>query len=221
VRCHFLTVNCAPREGAKGNALRSIVESCVPCDEHAAMEIGKTLRAATRKTWRTWLAKNHASKQEIWLVYPLKHTGKRRLPYNDAVEEALCFGWIDSIVKKLDAEHVAQRFTPRRSAKSDLSETNKERVRRLIRAGLMTPAGLAKIQTRMDEPFVIPADIVRALKKDATTWKNFQAFPEWYQRIRIGFIEATRQQGRLEAFQTRLAYFLKMTARNKRFGMVK
>ena len=173
------------------------------------------------KRGETWLEKNHARQNEIWLVYPLKHTGKRRLPYNDAVEEALCFGWIDSIIKKVDAGHVAQRFTPRRSAKSDLSETNKERVRRLIRAGLMTPAGLAKIQTRMDEPFVIPADILRALKQDASTWKNFQAFPEWYRRIRIGWIEATRQQGRLMAYQTRLAYFLRMTAQNKRFGMVK
>ncbi len=185
------------------------------------MEVGKTIRARTRKAWRTWLAKNHARKNEIWLVSPLKDTGKRRIPYNDAVEEALCFGWIDSIIKKVDAGHVAQRFTPRLSAKSDLSETNKERVRRLIRAGLMTPAGLAKIQTRMEEPFVIPADILGLLKKDATTWKNFQAFPEWYRRIRIGWIEATRRQGRLDVFQTRLAYFLKMTAKNKRFGMVK
>jgi uncharacterized protein YdeI (YjbR/CyaY-like superfamily) len=187
----------------------------------AMMEVGKTLRVTTRKAWRTWLAKNHARKKEIWLVYSLKHTGKRRIPYNDAVEEALCFGWIDSIIKKIDARHIAQRFTPRRSAKSALSETNKERVRRLIRAGLMTPAGLAKIQTRMDEPFVIPADILRTLKKDATTWKNFQAFPEYYRRIRIGWIEATRQQGRLDVFERRLAYFLKMTARNTRFGIVK
>jgi uncharacterized protein YdeI (YjbR/CyaY-like superfamily) len=185
------------------------------------VEVGKILRVTTRKAWRTWLEKNHASQKEIWLVQPLKHTGKRRIPYNDAVEEALCFGWIDSIVKKIDAGHVAQRFTPRRSAKSDLSETNKERVRRLIRARLMTPAGLAKIQTRMEEPFVIPADVLRLLKKDAMTWKNFQAFPDWYRRIRIGWVEATRQQGRLDVFQTRLAYFLKMTAKNKRFGMVK
>jgi uncharacterized protein YdeI (YjbR/CyaY-like superfamily) len=185
------------------------------------MAIGPALRITNRQSWRRWLQTNHASKKEIWLVYPLKHTGKRRLPYNDAVEEALCFGWIDSVVKKVDAGHVAQRFTPRRSAKSDLSETNKERVRRLIRAGLMTPAGLAKIQTRMDEPFVIPPDIRRLLKRDATTWKNFQAFPEWYRRIRIGWIEATRQQGRLDVFQTRLAYFLKMTAKNKRFGMLR
>lgn len=185
------------------------------------MEIGKTLLVTTRKAWRTWLSKNHLRQREIWLVYPLKQTGNSRIPYNDAVEEALCFGWIDSIIKKLDAGHVAQRFSPRRSAQSDLSETNKERVRRLIRAGMMTPAGLAKIQDRMDEPFIIPADILRLLKKDATAWKNFQAFPEWYQRIRIGWIEATRQQGRVAEFEKRLAYFLRMTAQNKRFGMVK
>ena len=79
------------------------------------VEVGKTLRLTTRKAWRTWLAKNHASRKEIWLVYPLKHTGKRRIPSNDAVEEALCFGWIDSVIKKIDAGRVAQRFTPRRS----------------------------------------------------------------------------------------------------------
>jgi uncharacterized protein YdeI (YjbR/CyaY-like superfamily) len=185
------------------------------------MEVGRTLCVTTRKAWRTWLEKNHPSKKEVWLVYPLKHTHRRRIPYNDAVEEARCFGWIDSTVKKMDADRVAQRFSPRRGAKSELSETNKERVRRLIRAGLMTPAGLTKIQARLDEPFAIPADILRLLKRDATTWKNFKAFPKWYQRIRIGWIEATRQQGRLETFQTRLAYFLKMTAQNKRFGMVK
>jgi uncharacterized protein YdeI (YjbR/CyaY-like superfamily) len=154
-------------------------------------------------------------------VSPLKHTAKRRIPYNDAVEEALCLGWIDSTIKKVDAGHVAQRFTPRRSAKSDLSETNKERVRRLIRAGLMTPGGLAKIQIRMGEPFVIPADILRLLEKDATTWKNFKALPDCYRRIRLGWIEAPRQQGRLDVFERRLAYFLKMIAQNTRFGMVK
>ena len=136
------------------------------------MEVGKTLRVRTRKAWRTWLAKNHSRKEKIWLVYPLKLTGKRRIPYNDAVEEALCFGWIDSIIKKVNAGHIAQRFTPRRSAKSGLSETNKERVRRLIAKGMMTSAGLVKIQTRMDEPFVIPADILRAL-------------PDWHSASRI------------------------------------
>jgi hypothetical protein len=183
------------------------------------MEIGRTLYVSNRKAWRAWLARNHATKKEIWLVYPRVHTGKPRIPYNDAVEEALCYGWIDSIIKKLDGNRAAQRWSPRRSHKSFLSETNKERVRRMIRAGFMTPAGLEKIQTRMDEQFVAAADILVALKRNHRTWKNFQAFPEWYQRIRIGWIDAARH--RPEIFKQRLRYLLKMTAQNKRFGMIR
>ena len=182
------------------------------------MEIGKTLRVTTRKAWRAWLEKNHARKKEIWLVYATKKSGKGRVPYSDAVEEALCFGWIDGTMKSIDENYFAQRFSPRRSAKSQLSETNKERVRRLIRAGLMTPAGLEKIRGRMSEKFVLPADIVAALKRDSKTWKNFQRFPKWYQRIRVGWLDMSR--GRQEIFDARLRYFLKMTAQNKRYGQV-
>ena len=183
------------------------------------VQIAETLSASNRKAWRTWLAKNHAAKKEIWLLYPRPHTGKQRIPYNDAVEEALCYGWIDGILKKLDADRTAQRFSPRRSSKSFLSETNKERVRRMIRAGLMTPAGMEKIKARMDQPFVPAADILDALKQDAKIWKNFHAFPAWYQRIRLGWIDASRV--RPEIFHKRLRYLIKMTAQNKRFGMVR
>jgi hypothetical protein len=183
------------------------------------MEIGRTLYVSNRKVWRGWLAKNHATKKEIWLVYPRAHTGKRRIPYNDAVEEALCYGWIDGIIKRLDQNRTAQRWSPRRSSKSFLSETNKERVRRMVKAGLMTPAGLEKIQTRMDEQFVPASDILAALRRDRQTWKNFRAFPEWYQRIRVGWIDAARH--RPEIFDQRLRYLLKMTAQNKRFGMIR
>jgi len=182
------------------------------------MDIGKTLRVTTRKAWRAWLEKNHARKKEIWLVYATKQSGKGRVPYSDAVEEALCFGWIDGIMKKIDADYFAQRFSPRRSAKSQLSETNKERVRRLIRAGLMTPAGMEKIRGRMSEKFVLPPDIVAALKRDPQTWKNFQAFPKWYQRVRVGWLDASRNHAGV--FQSRLRYFLKMTKQNKRYGQV-
>src|SRR3954468_18661000 len=182
------------------------------------MEIGQKLRVTTRKAWRAWLEKNHAQKIEIWLVYATKQSGKGRVAYSDAVEEALCFGWIDGIMKKIDENYFAQRFSPRRSAKSQLSETNKERVRRLIRAGLMTPAGMEKIRNRMSEEFVLPADIVAALKRDQQTWKNFQRFPKWYQRIRVGWLDMSR--GRDESFQARLRYFVKVTARNKRYGHV-
>jgi uncharacterized protein YdeI (YjbR/CyaY-like superfamily) len=182
------------------------------------MEIGKTLRVTTRKAWRAWLEKNHAQKKDIWLVYATKQSGKGRVAYSDAVEEALCFGWIDGIMKKIDANYFAQRFSPRRSAKSQLSETNKERVRRMIRAGLMTPAGMEKIRDRMNEQFVIPPDIIRALKRDPIAWKNFQRFPKWYQRVRVGWLDMSRNHQGI--FESRLRYFLKMTALNKRYGQV-
>jgi len=182
------------------------------------MKIGRTLYVSRRKAWRAWLEKNHRTKKEIWLVYPRAHTGKRRIPYNDAVEEGLCFGWIDGIIKKIDADRTAQRWSPRRSRKSFLSETNKEHVRRMIRLGLMTPAGLEKIQARMEEKFVPAPDILVALKRDPQTLKNFRAFAGWYQRIRFGWIDAARE--RPEIFRQRLRYLLKMTAQNKRFGML-
>jgi uncharacterized protein YdeI (YjbR/CyaY-like superfamily) len=182
------------------------------------MEIGRKLRVTTRKAWRAWLEKNHARKKEIWLVYATKKSGKGRVPYSDAVEEALCFGWIDGVMKSIDENYFAQRFSPRRSRKSQLSETNKERVRRMIRAGLMTPAGMEKISGRMSEKFVLPPDIVRELKRDPKVWKNFQRFPKWYQRVRVGWLDMSRNN--VEIFQARLRYFLKMTAQNKRYGHV-
>jgi uncharacterized protein YdeI (YjbR/CyaY-like superfamily) len=181
------------------------------------MKLGKTLYVTDRKAWRAWLKKNHASAKEIWLIYYKKHSGRPRIPYNDAVEEALCYGWIDSIVQRIDEDRTAQRFSPRRP-KSFLSETNKERARRLIEAKKMTRVGLEKIRAQLEQEFVHAKDIVAALKKDPTTWKNFEAFPESYKRIRVGWIDAARR--RPEIFQQRLRYFLKMTAQNKKFGMV-
>lgn len=182
------------------------------------MEVGKTLYAKDRVKWRAWLEKNHASQKEIWLIQFKKHTGRPSVPYDDAVEEALCFGWIDSIVKRVDDDRTAQRYTPRRE-KSNLSETNRERVRLLIKHGKMTEAGLAKIKDKLEEPFVAPPDILAALKKDSTVWRNFQAFPASYKRIRIGWIAGARK--RPDVFKTRLNYFIKMTSKNKMYGMVR
>ncbi len=181
------------------------------------MKLGKTLYVTNRKAWRAWLAKHHGKEKEIWLVYYRKPSGKPRIPYNDAVEEALCYGWIDSTVKKIDEESNAQRFTPRRS-NSPLSEMNKERVRRLIKEGKMTPAGLLAAGDISTEKFSISSDILKALKADKEIWHNFQRFPESYRRIRVGWIEGARK--RPEEFDKRLNYFLKMTAKNKKFGMV-
>jgi len=105
------------------------------------MKLGKTLYVTNRNDWRAWLAKNHNNKKEVWLIYYRKSSGKLRIPYNDAVEEALCYGWIDSIVKNIDNKRFAQRFTPRRP-KSILSELNRERIHRLIAKKRMTSKGL-------------------------------------------------------------------------------
>lgn len=179
------------------------------------MEITNTLYVTNRNEWRSWLSEHHATEPEIWLVYYRKDSGKPYILYNDAVEEAICFGWIDGIAKKIDPESSAQRFTPRKP-KSKWSELNKERARHLIESGSMTEAGLAKLGDLSTDTFTIPADIEAALSADRQTWENFQQFSDRYKRIRIGFIEEVRK--RPDVFNKRLSNFLKMTAQNKKFG---
>jgi len=108
------------------------------------MEIGETLYVTTREDYRKWLLKNHRSKKEIWLIQYKKATKKPSIPYVEAVEEAICFGWIDGLEKSMDAERYATRFTPRRP-KSNWTETNRERARRMIAAGKMSEAGRAAL----------------------------------------------------------------------------
>ena len=189
------------------------------------MDIGKALYVTNRKDWRSWLSKNHAIEKEIWLIYFRKSTGTPRIPYNDAVEEALCYGWIDSTQKGIDTERFTQRFSPRRKG-SSLSEMNKERIRRLIKNKKMTSAGLEAVAHVFDaakdkeERFTVAPDVLRELKKDPRVWENFQGFPEGYKRVRIGFIESRRKHGE-EMFRRSLRHFIEMTAKNKKFGMVK
>lgn len=188
------------------------------------MEIGETLHVLTREEWRAWLERNYDKANDIWLVYANKKSGKPRIPYDEAVEEALCFGWIDSIVKRVDDHHAAQRFSPRR-AKSQLSELNRVRVRKMIEQGKMTEAGLKSINhhlvvdngtIREHKPFKMPKDIMAVLKKDPDVWKNFNAFPEDYRQVRIAYIDHARGHG--DIFVKRLNYFVKMTRQNKMFG---
>jgi uncharacterized protein YdeI (YjbR/CyaY-like superfamily) len=176
------------------------------------MEITKTVAVQNRAEWRAWLAEHHASNNEIWLIFDKP---KPALTYLESVNEALCFGWIDGIAKRLNEHQTVQRFTPRR-AKSNWTQLNKERARRLIQQGLMTEAGRAVLPDLALETFQIAPDILGALQSDAITWSNFQAFPDVYKRIRIGYIEEVRKQP--QVFQTRLEHFLKQTGRNKMFG---
>jgi len=179
------------------------------------MEITKTIHVTSRKDWRDWLKKHYKTEKEIWLVYPKKATGVARIEYNDAVEEALCFGWIDSIVKKLDDEHTVQRFSPRRP-KAKYSQANIERLRSLVAKKKVMKEVAVTLGEILSEEFVVPSDILKAIKANKQAWKNFQKFSASYKRIRIAFIEGARN--RPEEFKKRLRHFTEMTEKNKMFG---
>jgi len=182
------------------------------------VDITKTVYAVTRLEWRKWLKKNYKTEKEIWLIYYKKASGKPRIAYNDAVEEALCFGWIDSTVRKLDEERFAQRFS-RRNPKSGYSQSNKERLAKLTTEGKVMKDVLASLATLGDisaEQFKIPQDIIKAIKQNEEAWHNFQSFSETYKRIRIAFIDGARK--RPKEFQKRLNYFIQMAEKNKQFG---
>jgi uncharacterized protein YdeI (YjbR/CyaY-like superfamily) len=175
----------------------------------------KTLYVTNRKDWRAWLEKNFDKEKEVWLVFPKKASGKPRISYNDAVEEALCFGWIDSRVKTLDEERFVQRFSPRKP-KSGFSQANKERLRWLLKEKLLHPSMEDTARKVLEKKFVFPPDIITAIKADKTAWKNYQNFSSAYKRIRIAYIDAARK--RPEEFRKRLANFIKKTKENKQIG---
>jgi uncharacterized protein YdeI (YjbR/CyaY-like superfamily) len=179
------------------------------------VKLGEILEAADRKEWRRWLKKNHRLAKEIWLVYYKKSSGKPRIPYNDAVEEALCFGWIDSNVRTIDEERFAQRFSPR-NPKSAYSPANQERLKRLIAEGKVDKTVLAGMAKLPAGRLVVADDILEAIKADKKAWTNYRKLSPGYKRIRIGFIEGARR--RPAEFQKRLKYFVKMTAQGKQFG---
>jgi len=179
------------------------------------MKITNTLYVTNRKVWRDWLKKHYKTETEIWLVYPKKATRKPRIQYNDAVEEALCFGWIDSINKKLDEESTVQRFSPRKP-RAKYSQANIERLRSLVAKKKVIKEVADTLGEILYEEFVIPPDILKAIKSNKEAWKNFQKFSDSYIRIRIAFIDGARS--RPAEFKKRLRYFIQMTGKNKLFG---
>lgn len=175
----------------------------------------KTLYVADRKDWRAWLEENFDKEKEIWLVYPKKTSGKPRISYNDAVEEALCFGWIDSTTKHIDEGNNAQRFSPRKP-KSNFSQANKERLKWLIKENMLHPSMQDIAKEVLREKFVFPDDIIEAVKSDKIAWKNYQNFSPSYRRIRIAYIDAARK--RPVDFKKRLANFIEKTKEGKQIG---
>ncbi|WP_370576119.1 YdeI family protein [Methanomethylovorans sp.] len=175
----------------------------------------KILYVANRQEWRAWLEENFDKEKEIWMVYPSKSSGKARVSYNDAVEEALCFGWIDSTAKSLDKDSSAQRFSPR-NPKSAYSQANKERMKWLLQRGMIHPSMQDTAKKILNEEFVFPPDIIETIKSDELAWENYSKFSDEYKRIRIAYIDAARK--RPDEFEKRLHNFIRKTRENKRIG---
>ena len=182
----------------------------------------KSTHPKTRSAWRKWLEKNHSTSPGVWLIYYKRSTGKAKLIYNDAVEEALCFGWIDSTMRPLDAERFMQRFTPRKP-KSGWSGLNKKRIAKMIAEGLMTKAGLKKIEEAKKDgswesldhidAIQLPEDFEKALSKNKKARINFEKFPQFTKkqflyRINSAKTDVTRKQ--------RIILCVKMAEANKK-----
>ena len=176
--------------------------------------------AKNRDQWRNWLTKNAASEKEIWLIYYKKHSRKPSISHEEAVKQALCFGWIDGIVKKLDEERTIRRFSPRKPA-SRWSALNIRRAEELIHRGEMTPTGLAvykpeqKIQPL---PTNFSSELEKIFRKNKAAWDNFQNFPPYYQRITTGWVTSAKK---LATQLNRLEQLIKFSAINKKIDFMK
>jgi len=176
------------------------------------MNPSKIFYTSERNEWRQWLNNHFETEDEVFFVFPTKASGEAALSYNDAVEEALCFGWIDSTAGRLDDTHGTRRFTPRRSG-SSYSRPNIERLIWLDSQGLIHPKIRAQVLDLISTPYIFPADIIEALKSDVAVWQNYLSFSEPYRRIRVAYIDAARH--RPEEFKKRLNSFVDKTRQGK------
>lgn len=176
------------------------------------MEILKTFYAKDRREWREWLMANFQSETEIWFVFPTVASGEIGVSYNDAVEEALCFGWIDSTAKFLDKCHGVRRFTPRKAG-SPYSRPNIERLIWLDERDMIHESIRQSVMPIIRAPYVFPEDILNEIRRDDLAWKNFKNFSEPYKRIRVAYVDAARK--RPEEFRKRLDSLIKKTRDGK------
>jgi uncharacterized protein YdeI (YjbR/CyaY-like superfamily) len=156
-----------------------------------------------RVQWRKWLKSNHKKNNGIWLIFYKKHTDISTLEYGEAVEEALCFGWIDSIIKKIDEDKYVRKFTPRKP-KSKWSPLNKKRVNKLIKAGLMSEQGLAKVKDAKklgtwngeygpNISLDMPEEFKNALSKSKKAQEYFNSLAPTYRKHYIGWIATAKR----------------------------
>ncbi|MFQ4138852.1 YdeI/OmpD-associated family protein [Nodosilinea sp. PGN35] len=188
----------------------------------AAQPPENSMQVESRAEWREWLAANHGRTSGLWLITYKKRAGRPHVSYSEVVEEALCFGWIDSKGNKLDDERTMLWMAPRQPG-TGWSALNKQRIAALTEAGLMRPPGLAKVETakqdgsweRLDaiERLEVPADLAAAFQANDAAWANFEAFPRSAKR---GILEWIASAKRAETRNRRIAETVALAAQNRR-----
>ena len=190
------------------------------------MQTEKVLYFENGVSWRKWLAQNHHNAKEAWLIFYKKHSGKTGISYDEALEEALCFGWIDGKMQGIDEEKYMIRYTPRK-AKSVWSKINKEKALRLLESGRMTDAGMAKIEEakkngNWDSAYTnretdeLPLDLKNALMQEKDAWYNFQRFANSYRNNYIGWVNGAKSEN---TRKRRIGEVVKRSSMNKKPGV--
>jgi len=191
------------------------------------MKITKKLYVTSRADWRAWLEKSYDTEPEAWLVFYKRHTGQPCIPYDDAVEEALCFGWIDGVLQRIDDETYVRRFSPRRDG-SNWSALNKRRAMNMVKQGKMTEAGAAKLNfsdfdddygktlERTAEDLIIPEYLEQALTGNRQAHDNFTKLAPSYRRRYLLWIADARTD---ETRNRRVAEAIRLLEENKKLGM--
>ena len=188
------------------------------------MKITQTFTAPDRATWRDWLSEHAATEKEVWLVYYKAGTGKPSLSYNDSLEEALCFGWVDSIIQKIDEEKYARKFTPRKLG-SKWSELNKHLVAKLVKQGRMTEAGMAKVDFSLQEApsarpkrpeLPLPDWLKAGLMTSPKAWENFSNLPPSHRRNYILWVSDAKRE---ETRQRRIEEAIQRLEKNETLGL--
>ncbi len=179
--------------------------------------------AKNRDEWRLWLKESHKSEKEIWLVYYKKHTGKPSISYRDSVEEAICFGWIDGIKKKIDDESYAHRFSPR-NKKSKWSSLNIKLAKEAIKEDRMTESGIAAFKERKIyadkfqklKEITLTSEIEEALKGNKIAWENYNKLAPGYKKQYAGWLVSAKKE---ETRGRRLKEAIKLLENNQKLGM--
>jgi uncharacterized protein YdeI (YjbR/CyaY-like superfamily) len=180
-----------------------------------------------KKEWHMWLVKNYSTVDSIWIIFYKKHTGKPCLAYVDAVEEALCYGWIDGKIKRINEEYYVQRYTPRRLG-SRWSKYNVERIEKLVKEGRMEPVGLKAFKEALEKPELIydnkvsgeplvPEDLMNAFNDNEKAYGNFMNFPQSARRIYIEWLNSAKKA---ETRPGRIEKIIKLAEQNRKPGMM-